>query len=124
MPKKHQALSIFDPSSSNELNNKKSIISHFFSSTNCVICESTCEKSICDNCKENNTHSSLILLSNKIYAVEKKLMAVKQICETCCGRSIETDCISMDCPNLYALTNIKREYKQVDFWRNILNELN
>lgn len=50
------------------------------------------------------------------------MSAVKSICESCCRRAFETECISLDCPVLYALVKAKRDYKQVEFYREILDE--
>ena len=114
---------MFNPTSNvNDCNNKKSIISHFFTSTNCVVCQITCDKNICDLCKEND-QESLLILNNKINETERKLMAVRKVCETCCHRRFETDCISIDCPTLYSLNTAKRDQKKANNLRNILQEL-
>lgn len=78
---------------------------------------------MCDVCRKNVQESSVIL-SNKIYHIEQKYQAVTQMCQTCCClRSFDTDCVSLDCPTLYSLTQIKRDYKQVNYLRDILSTL-
>lgn len=120
LPKKNQAL----PTNASKTDQtKKSTISQFFSSSSCVICDIHCEKVMCDDCRKN-VHESSLILSNKIFHIERKYQAVNEMCATCCMRSFDTDCVSLDCPILYSLTKIKREYKQVGYLRDILKTLN
>lgn len=118
LPRRQQFIPLMSSATSTS---KKGTISQFFSTANCVTCDNQCHQSICSSCR-NNSQKSVFILSEKSLALEQKMSAIKSICESCCRRSFETECISLDCPVLYALVKAKRDYKQVDFYRDILDE--
>jgi DNA polymerase zeta len=122
IPKKYQSLAFMAGNQQHVDNTKKTTITQFFNSTNCAACDCYTDKEICENCRKNSQKSTYVL-SCKIFNVERKFIAAKTICESCCNRNYENECISLDCPNLYSLTQIKREYKQTTHFRNILSEL-
>jgi DNA polymerase zeta len=120
LPKKHSM--ILSINSSNQNLVRKGTISQFFNSTNCVTCERVCDKGICESCEKNSQHTCFVL-SNKVQEIENKFMAVREMCKACCGRGFNFKCISLDCPTLYSLTQINREFQQLDSYRNILDQM-
>lgn len=44
---------------------KKSIISHFFSTTSCIVCTQQTQDGICDNCKIES-QTSVVMLQDKL----------------------------------------------------------
>ena len=103
------------------MSTRKGTISQFFSTTNCATCDNQCHQNICLSCR-NDSQKAVLALSEKIFSLEQKMSAIKKICESCCRRNNDTECISLDCPVLYALVKAKRDYKQVEFYREILDE--
>lgn len=117
LPKKHKSLPV-----TNSHLLKKQTISQFFNTTSCVICDNYCEKNICENCKKY-PQISAIMLNDKMSSVEKKFMASRLLCQTCCGRGFNFKCVSLDCPNLYSLTQANRDFQELEHYRSVLSEL-
>jgi DNA polymerase zeta len=120
LPKKQQALSIVNNLTSDKT--RKGTISQFFNTTSCAICENQCEMNLCGSCRDNSQVSALIL-SDKILEIEKKYLGVRDMCKACCRRNINFKCISLDCPTLYSLSQINRDYQQAINLRTILSEI-
>ncbi|KAL1457720.1 hypothetical protein WDU94_007916 [Cyamophila willieti] len=95
---------------------KKSTISQYFASVNCVCCNSVTQnkKGVCDVC----LHEPQLLatcLYYKIQAWQRSQDQVTRICSSCVGRSSSIDCISLDCPVLYRKTQIRRDLDQLSY---------
>ncbi|KAG5682944.1 hypothetical protein PVAND_012261 [Polypedilum vanderplanki] len=122
LPKKYQALSIVNNQTNDYQTTRKGTISQFFNTTNCAVCETPCENNLCNVCQKNSQAAALVL-TDKIFRIERKYMGVKEMCKACCCRNINFKCISLDCPTLFSLTQINRDYEQVVHLRRILSEM-
>lgn len=95
---------------------KKSTISQYFASVNCVCCNEITQnkKGVCDRCL-NQPQLLATCLYYKIQAWQRCQNQVDKICASCVGRSFSTDCISLDCPVLYRKTQIRRDLDQLSY---------
>lgn len=101
---------------------KKGTISQYFSTTNCATdCGNQCHKGLCPNCRTDPQKTTAILYE-KIMNLDRKIHTIQSICQSCCRRSFDVECISLDCPVLYVSNKVKREFCQTDFYREILEE--
>lgn len=101
---------------------KKSTISQFFSTTNCVLdCGRQTKQGICSECNLLPSRC-MIVLQSKISKLERSYLSTQQICQACCGRVGESKCGSLDCPVLYVLEVKHRDLKQISHYRNLLEE--
>ncbi|XP_023293724.2 DNA polymerase zeta catalytic subunit isoform X1 [Lucilia cuprina] len=101
---------------------KKSTISQFFSTTNCIVdCGRQTKRGICMECSQNSTRS-MIILQSKISKIERSYLATQHICQACCGRVGDLKCGSLDCPVLYVLEVKRRDLQQIMHFRNIVEE--
>lgn len=103
-------------------NGKKSTISQYFSTTNCVCdCGGHTQNGICDECLlPNRKQLSAIVLADKCLKLERKLNLCLEICSSCCGQAKDTTCTSLDCSVLFMLNHWKRDSKQIEFYRQLL----
>lgn len=103
-------------------NVKKSTISQYFSTTNCATdCGEQTQNGICAKCQQQ-PHKTSVILSRKIIELERKNVMAQRLCESCCGRSNHIDCNSLDCSVLFVRNDWKREYKQVQYFRELLEQ--
>lgn len=101
---------------------KKSTISQFFSTTNCIIdCGRQTKQGVCEVCSSNATRS-MVILQSKISKIERGYVTTQHICQSCCGRVGDLKCSSLDCPVLYVLEVKRRDLQQITHFRNILDE--
>lgn len=119
LPRRQQFIPLMAASGSSLT--KKGTISQFFSTSNCATCDKQCHQSICGDCRRDS-QKTVLTLTAKISALERKTSSLKRICDSCCRRTFETDCISLDCPVLYSFVKAKRDYKQIEFYRELLDE--
>lgn len=103
---------------------KKSTISQYFSTTNCVCdCNGHTHSGICSNCLQpNRRQQSALILNDKCMQLERKLNLCTEICGSCCGQIVDSTCISLDCSVLFMLNRWKRETKQIHFYRQLIDE--
>ncbi|XP_037034601.1 DNA polymerase zeta catalytic subunit isoform X2 [Bradysia coprophila] len=124
LPRTYQSLAMTSTASTviAKNNAKKSTISQYFSTTSCVIdCGEQTQNGICANC-QRQPHKSAVILSLKATHLERKFNMAQRLCESCCGRSYHTDCNSLDCPVLFVSNTWKRENKQLEYFRELLEE--
>lgn len=107
--------------STTSLSTRKGTISQFFSTTTCVTCDNQTHQNICARCR-SDSQKTVLVITEKILNLERKAATIKAICESCCRRGFDTDCISLDCPVLYTSIRAKRELNQVELYRDILEE--
>ncbi|XP_073844954.1 DNA polymerase zeta catalytic subunit [Musca autumnalis] len=101
---------------------KKSTISQFFSSTNCMVdCGRQTKQGICDACCGNPTRS-MVILQTKMSKIERAYLTTQHICQACCGRIGDLKCSSLDCPVLYVLEVKRRDLQQIVHFRNLIEE--
>ncbi|XP_065368468.1 DNA polymerase zeta catalytic subunit [Calliphora vicina] len=99
---------------------KKSTISQFFSTTNCIVdCGRQTKQGICMECSQNSTRS-MIVLQSKISKIERSYLSTQHICQACCGRVGDLKCGSLDCPVLYVLEVKRRDLQQIMHFRNLV----
>uniref|UniRef100_A0A8D9BNJ6 DNA polymerase n=1 Tax=Cacopsylla melanoneura TaxID=428564 RepID=A0A8D9BNJ6_9HEMI len=108
-------LFVYLPSVLNE-RKKKSTISQYFASVNCVCCNNVTQnkKGVCDVC----LYEPQLLATCLYYKIQSWQWSqdqVTRICSSCVGRSSSIDCISLDCPVLYRRTQIKRDLDQLSY---------
>lgn len=103
---------------------KKSTISQYFSSTNCICdCGGHTQHGICSKCLEpKRRQQSTLILSDKCIRMERKYRLCQDICSACCGNVVDNKCISLECPVLFMLNRWKRDSKQIQFYRQILDK--
>lgn len=104
--------------------NKKSTISQYFSTTNCVCeCGNQTQTGICTACLQlENQQRTVAVLTDKSFQLERKENICKKICQSCCNHSVEINCQSLDCPVLFVLNQWSRESRQTKFYRELLHE--
>ncbi|XP_037953294.1 DNA polymerase zeta catalytic subunit [Teleopsis dalmanni] len=102
---------------------KKSTISQYFSTTNCIVdCGRQTKQGICSTCSKNPT-KSWIQIQWKIAKIERGFHLTQQICQACCGRIGDIACGSLDCPVLYVLEMKRRDLQQIAHFHNILKNV-
>ncbi|XP_055374297.1 DNA polymerase zeta catalytic subunit [Condylostylus longicornis] len=102
---------------------KKTTISQYFSSTNCVIdCGKQTKNEICNDCAKN-VQNCVITLQNKISKLERAYFLTEKICQSCVGRSKNIDCKSLDCPVLFVKEVKRREYKQIGYFKELIDKI-
>ncbi|KAH9525040.1 hypothetical protein Btru_000173 [Bulinus truncatus] len=80
---------------------KQGIISQFYASVNCPVCDIPTKRPICDGCCKDS-QGVVFKLTTKMHNWEKTYFRLTQICTTCQGiQDKEQKCISLDCPILY-----------------------
>ncbi|XP_030377595.1 DNA polymerase zeta catalytic subunit [Scaptodrosophila lebanonensis] len=101
---------------------KKSTISQYFSTTNCIIdCGRHTKAGICDQCARDES-KCVVTLHAKMGKLERAYRLTQQICQCCCGRVGDLKCGSLDCPVLYVLEVKRRDLQQIGHLRNVLEE--
>lgn len=95
---------------------KKSTISQYFASVNCVCCNRVTQnkKGVCDVCLREPQLLATCLYY-KMQGWQRSQGLVDKVCASCVGRNTSTDCISLDCPVLYRKTQIKRDIEQLSY---------
>lgn len=104
--------------------NKKSTISQYFSTTTCVCdCGGQAKAGICDEClRPARQQRSVLVLSEKMFQLDRKLNLCESICRSCCARANQIGCISIDCPVLFMLNRRQRDSKEIHYFRQLLME--
>lgn len=102
---------------------KKSTISQYFSSTNCVCdCGGHTQHGICTKCLEpQHRQQTALILADKCIRMERKFRLCQDICSACCGNVVDNKCISLDCPVLFMWNRWKRDCTQIQFYRQLLD---
>nr|XP_012234018.1 PREDICTED: DNA polymerase zeta catalytic subunit [Linepithema humile] len=100
-------------------NNPKSTIRQFFRSVACIVCEEQTTKEVCPECLLQPSRTILVLLE-KIKQLERNHQQIAAICHSCIGRVGDIECISLDCPVLYRMSQARKELAQVPHMNNII----
>ncbi|KAG5327593.1 REV3L polymerase, partial [Pseudoatta argentina] len=103
--------------------NPKSTIRQFFSSASCITCGEQTNKEICPDCLLQPSRTALVLLE-KIKQLERNHQQITAICHSCIGRLGNIECVSLDCPVLYRMAQVRKELAQVSYLNNIIYENN
>ncbi|TMW45044.1 hypothetical protein DOY81_009875, partial [Sarcophaga bullata] len=106
----------------NTIKTKKSTISQFFSTTNCIVdCGRQTKQGICTECSSSPTRS-IVVIQSKISKLERAYLTTQHICQACCGRVGDLKCGSLVCPVLFILKGKRRDLQQIMHFRNLLEE--
>ncbi|XP_054272954.1 DNA polymerase zeta catalytic subunit [Macrosteles quadrilineatus] len=100
---------------------KKATISQYFVTSGCVACGCMTSRGVCDPCLLQPQQLS-VTLNTQVLNWERKMALVTKICQSCCGRMSDIDCISMDCPTLYRLYQARKDLRQADYVRSLQQE--
>ncbi|XP_058450241.1 DNA polymerase zeta catalytic subunit [Malaya genurostris] len=102
---------------------KKSTISQYFSTTSCVAdCGNQTHRGVCNQCLRKPQHT-VGYVADKINRLERRVELSEKMCKSCCQRTFETACASLDCPVLFVLNRQNREYAQVQYYRDLMEEM-
>ncbi|XP_052901869.1 DNA polymerase zeta catalytic subunit isoform X2 [Anopheles moucheti] len=102
---------------------KKVTISQYFSTTNCIVdCGKQTQHGVCKDCRQQ-PQRALVHVMNKVNKLERKLELTEKMCRSCCQRTFETGCISLDCPVVFSLNRRTVEFKQVQYYRDLIEQL-
>ncbi|XP_040158873.1 DNA polymerase zeta catalytic subunit [Anopheles arabiensis] len=102
---------------------KKITISQYFSTTNCIVdCGKQTHHGVCKDCRQQ-PQRALVHVMNKVNKLERKLVLTEKMCRSCCQRTFETACISLDCPVVFSLNRRELEHKQAQYYRDLIEEL-
>ncbi|EDV19126.1 uncharacterized protein TRIADDRAFT_34128 [Trichoplax adhaerens] len=90
---------------------KQGVISQYFSSLHCLVCEEMTVDGVCPSCIRDS-QKAIMIAQQRISDFERKNRHLKEICCNCIGqRVINAECISLDCPILF---ETKRNQRDVD----------
>ncbi|EAT38236.1 AAEL009851-PA [Aedes aegypti] len=102
---------------------KKSTISQYFSTTSCIgDCGNQSHSGVCTECRKR-PQRTVTYVMDKINRLERRVELCEKMCRSCCQRNFETACISLDCPVLFVLNQRTREYAQVQYYRDLLEQM-
>lgn len=103
-------------------NKRKATIAQYFRSVQCLACGVLTPLTLCQDCQLTPSHS-LSLLSQNIGKLERKYQILQKICDSCCGRNYETDCVSLDCPVFFRRHQAKNDKMQTNILYTTIAEL-
>jgi len=103
--------------------NKKGTISHYFTSSHCPVCEQLTSQRICESCRKNQ-QETITTLSARVAHTERRYTHLKQLCRHCSGsQQQQTNCISLDCPIFYKLSNVERDTNRLHVTRELIQQI-
>lgn len=101
---------------------KKSTISQYFNSTNCITeCGRQTKQGICEECLKDS-QKVVVSIFEKMSTIERSCESIKEICRSCCQRKDNISCQSLVCPVLYVLKIKERKYNQILLLQKLLSE--
>ncbi|XP_072391181.1 DNA polymerase zeta catalytic subunit isoform X2 [Diabrotica undecimpunctata] len=98
---------------------KKSTISQYFSTSNCVSCEEQTQIGICEQC-QSRPQTTMVTLMEKMRNWEKNSQNILMVCQSCTSSPMEVKCISLDCPVYYRRIQTSRDEQQTTYIRQLL----
>ncbi|CAH1283426.1 unnamed protein product [Diabrotica balteata] len=98
---------------------KKSTISQYFSTSNCVSCEEQTQTGICEQCQAR-PQTTMVTLMEKMRNWEKNSQNILMVCQSCTSSPMEVKCISLDCPVYYRRIQTSRDEQQTTYIRQLL----
>ncbi|XP_017786334.1 PREDICTED: DNA polymerase zeta catalytic subunit [Nicrophorus vespilloides] len=118
MPRKQmQSLPVSSPSKG-----PKTTISQYFATTSCACCTQQTKDGVCCKCWQNPQKVAMIL-QEKLRIWERNYYETKKICQSCCNRSTDLCCNSLDCPVLYRSYQTGKDLQQSEFVRGLMDKL-
>lgn len=101
---------------------KKATISQYFATVSCAVChDQSCTSGVCDRCRER-PQTVAVSLAAQLHGWERRRHLVLRVCQSCCGRSNNIDCRSLDCPVLYARADAERQLAHEPVFRKLQQE--
>uniref|UniRef100_A0A2M4B8C7 DNA polymerase zeta catalytic subunit n=1 Tax=Anopheles marajoara TaxID=58244 RepID=A0A2M4B8C7_9DIPT len=117
--KMHVAIS----NASDQQQPKKSTISQYFSTTSCIVdCGRQTHNGVCKECRDRPQYA-LVHIMNKVNKLERRLELTEKMCRSCCQRTFESACISLDCPVVFSLNRRQLEVKQAQYYRELVEQI-
>ncbi|KAK5650145.1 hypothetical protein RI129_001174 [Pyrocoelia pectoralis] len=110
MPRKQMQIGYTSPDSKD----RKTAISHYFSSTDRVICGQQAQEGTCIDC-QNNPQEALATLQTKIRLWNRSYQEVNLICFSCDGHPDTRPCVSLDCPVMYYIKKLHQDIQQIPY---------
>uniref|UniRef100_A0A6P7G148 DNA polymerase zeta catalytic subunit-like n=1 Tax=Diabrotica virgifera virgifera TaxID=50390 RepID=A0A6P7G148_DIAVI len=101
---------------------KKSTISQYFSTSNCVSCEEQTQTSICEQCQAR-PQTTMVTLMEKMRNWERNSQNILMVCQSCISSPTEVKCISLDCPVYYRRIQTSRDEQQTTYIRQLLSSI-
>ncbi|CAH1777995.1 unnamed protein product [Owenia fusiformis] len=102
---------------------KKGMISQYFSTMNCAICEELTKNNVCDACRRD-PQNVVTTLNTKISKWERAFNSISQICASCQGVPQDNqNCTSLDCPLLFRLHRGKQDMVKAEQYREFIAKL-
>ncbi|XP_077293942.1 DNA polymerase zeta catalytic subunit [Arctopsyche grandis] len=102
--------------------NKKNTISQYFAKINCAGCDEETTEGLCTKCIVK-PQETMVVLHNKINKWERNYLLTKKICQSCCGRATEIDCVTINCPILFRFNAYKQDLQQIPFMQQMKTKL-
>ncbi|RZF41267.1 hypothetical protein LSTR_LSTR010495 [Laodelphax striatellus] len=88
----------------------------------CAVChDQSCTSGVCDRCRER-PQTVAVSLAAQLHGWERRRHLVLRVCQSCCGRSNNIDCRSLDCPVLYARADAERQLAHEPVFRKLQQE--
>ncbi|XP_050510996.1 DNA polymerase zeta catalytic subunit isoform X2 [Diabrotica virgifera virgifera] len=101
---------------------KKSTISQYFSTSNCVSCEEQTQTGICEQCQAR-PQTTMVTLMEKMRNWERNSQNILMVCQSCISSPTEVKCISLDCPVYYRRIQTSRDEQQTTYIRQLLSSI-
>ncbi|XP_031333154.1 DNA polymerase zeta catalytic subunit isoform X2 [Photinus pyralis] len=117
MPRKQVQIGYTSPDS----RTRKTAISHYFTSTDCVICSQQAQEGICVDC-QNAPQEAMATLQTKVRLWDRSYNEASLICFSCDGHSDKRPCVSLDCPVMYYIRKIQQDIQQIPYMLQIASK--
>jgi hypothetical protein len=86
---------------------QRGTVQQYFSSEACVLCDSACRRLLCDACAIGGGAAAAFALLTRRRLLEVRATRVVRHCMQCAGEhERHVECVSVDCPTLYARLRI------------------
>ncbi|XP_074603452.1 DNA polymerase zeta catalytic subunit isoform X3 [Brevipalpus obovatus] len=102
---------------------KPRTLPQYFAPGQCPACgQKAINDDICSSCSSQPDFVA-INLKEEIRLIEKKFHAIVSICKSCTGNlDLEPNCISVDCPQLFKLSQAKLDLHNVAYYEKLLEK--
>lgn len=102
---------------------KPRTLPQYFAPGQCPVCgQKALNDDICSTCS-SRTDFAAVNLKEEIRLIEKKFHAIVSICKSCTGNlDLEPNCVSVDCPQLFKLSQAKLDLHNVAYYEKLLEK--
>ncbi|KAM6180626.1 DNA polymerase zeta catalytic subunit [Erethizon dorsatum] len=109
-------------SSRSEHEGRKGTISQYFTTLHCPVCDDLTQHGICNKCRSQPQHITVIL-NQEIRELERKQEQLLKICKNCTGSfDRHIPCVSLNCPVLFKLSQVNRDLSKAPYLRQLLDQ--